>query len=54
MAVDLRQLRYFVAVAETGSFNAGANTLHIAQSALSRHAQALERACGGPRLRSRT
>jgi LysR family transcriptional regulator, nitrogen assimilation regulatory protein len=46
--MDLRQLRYFVAVAETGSFNAAAGTLHIAQSALSRHVQALEQACGGP------
>jgi LysR family nitrogen assimilation transcriptional regulator len=48
MAIDLRQLRYFVAVAETGSFSAAAGTLRIAQSALSRQVQALEQACGGP------
>jgi LysR family nitrogen assimilation transcriptional regulator len=48
MNIDLRQLRYFVAVAETGSFNAAAGTLHIAQSALSRHVQTLEQVCGGP------
>jgi LysR family nitrogen assimilation transcriptional regulator len=48
MAVDLRQLRYFVAVAETGSFSAAASVLRIAQSALSRQVQALEAACRGP------
>jgi LysR family nitrogen assimilation transcriptional regulator len=48
MDIDLRQLRYFVAVVEAGGFNAAAGTLHIAQSALSRHVQALEQACGGP------
>lgn len=48
MAVDLRQLRYFVAVAETGSFSAAASVLRIAQSALSRQVQALEQACRGP------
>jgi LysR family transcriptional regulator, nitrogen assimilation regulatory protein len=47
MNIDLRQLRYFVAVAESGSFNAAAGVLRIAQSALSRHVQALEQACGG-------
>lgn len=47
MALDLRQLRYFVAISETGSFNAAARALHIAQSALSRQMQALEQACGG-------
>jgi LysR family nitrogen assimilation transcriptional regulator len=47
MNIDLRQLRYFVAVAESGSFNAAAGVLRIAQSALSRHVQTLEQACGG-------
>jgi LysR family nitrogen assimilation transcriptional regulator len=48
MAVDLRQLRYFVAVAETGSFSAAASALRIAQSAVSRQVQTLEEACRGP------
>jgi LysR family transcriptional regulator, nitrogen assimilation regulatory protein len=45
--VDLRQLRYFIAVAERGGFAAAANTLHVAQSALSRHVKELEREMGG-------
>jgi LysR family transcriptional regulator, nitrogen assimilation regulatory protein len=47
MALDLRQLRTFVAVAETGSFSAAAAALRIAQSALSRQVQALEATCRG-------
>ena len=34
--MDLKQLRYFVAVAERGSINAAAQVLHVAQSAVSR------------------
>ena len=45
--MDLRQLRYFVAIAETGSFSAAAASLRIAQSALSRQVQALEVSCRG-------
>jgi LysR family nitrogen assimilation transcriptional regulator len=48
--MDLRQLRYFVTVAETGSFSAAAASLRIAQSALSRQVQALEEACRGSLL----
>lgn len=44
--MDLRQLRYFVAIAEAGSLSAAAGTLGVAQSALSRHLQCLEQAVG--------
>ena len=46
--MDLRQLRYFVAVADTGGFSAAAAALHVAQSALSRQVRGLEEVCGGP------
>ena len=39
--MNLRQLRYFVAVAERGGFAAAAITLNVAQSALSRHVKEL-------------
>ncbi|MDO9405810.1 MAG: LysR family transcriptional regulator [Polaromonas sp.] len=44
--MDSRQLRYFAAVAQLGSFSAAARQLHIAQPALSRHVKALEDALG--------
>ncbi|CAG9267705.1 LysR family transcriptional regulator [Paraburkholderia unamae] len=40
--MDLRQLRYFVAVAERGSISIAAQKVGIAQPALTRHIQALE------------
>jgi LysR family nitrogen assimilation transcriptional regulator len=41
--LDLRQVAYFVRVAELGSFTKAAADLDVAQSALSRHVAHLER-----------
>lgn len=45
--MDLRQLRYFVAVADSGSISAAAVGLHVAQSAVSRQMLRLEDQVGG-------
>jgi DNA-binding transcriptional LysR family regulator len=43
---ELRQLRYFVAVAERGSFTGAAQELFVAQQAISQQVKALETALG--------
>jgi DNA-binding transcriptional LysR family regulator len=43
---DLRQMRYFAAVAERGSFTAAARELHVAQQAVSQQVKALEQLLG--------
>lgn len=40
--MEIRQLRYFVAVAEEGSFTAAARRVHVAQQSLSEQIRALE------------
>src|SRR5882757_8775489 len=50
MAVSLRQLEYFVAVVDEGSFTRAAEVLHVTQPGLSHQIQALERELGGPLL----
>ena len=46
--MDLRQVRYFLTVAEKGSISAAAAVLHVAQSAISRQMRLLEDDLGGP------
>jgi DNA-binding transcriptional LysR family regulator len=50
MTVSLRQLEYFVAVVEDGSFTTAATRLHVSQPGLSHQIQSLERQLGGPLL----
>ena len=46
--MELRHLRYFVAVASHGSFNRAAEILHLTQPALSRQVRDLEEELGIP------
>lgn len=45
---SIRQLRYFVEIAECGSFSSAAERLYVAQSALSRQIKELEQQLGTP------
>ena len=45
---DLRQLRYFVTIAEAGSFTAAAAQLHVAQQSLSEQIRLTERRLDAP------
>ncbi|WP_375593429.1 LysR substrate-binding domain-containing protein [Algihabitans albus] len=45
-SVELRQISFFIAVSETGSFRQAANRLNVGQSAISRSIQKLEDALG--------
>lgn len=44
--IDIRQLRYFLSIVEQGSLSRAAETLHVAQPALSLHLKRLEETFG--------
>ena len=45
--MELRELKYFLAVAQTGSISAAADSLYITQPSLSRQMKNLEAEAGG-------
>ena len=49
--VELRHLRYFVAVADAGTFTHAAEPMYIAQPTLSQQIRRLEEMIGTPLLR---
>lgn len=52
--MEIRQLRYFIAVADTLNFSRAAESVYLSQSALSRQIMDLEREVGLPLLRRNT
>src|SRR5262245_9247886 len=48
--MEMHQLRYFVAVAQTGNFSRAAERCHVSQPSLSQQIQKLERRLGQPLL----
>jgi len=48
--MELRHLRYFCAVADSGTFSKASRNLHVSQSAISEQIADLEREIGGPLL----
>ena len=52
--IELRHLRYFVALAEAGSFTHAAQRIFIAQPTLSQQIRRLEEIVGTPLLQRRT
>jgi DNA-binding transcriptional LysR family regulator len=48
--MNLRQLRYFMAIADQGSFTRAAEQLLVAQPSLSQQIKSLEQDIGGPLL----
>ena len=44
--MDVKQLRYFIAIAEEGSLSAAAQRVNVAQPSLSQHVLTLERNLG--------
>lgn len=52
--MEIRQLRYFIAVADTLNFSRAAESVYLSQSALSRQIADLEREVGVPLLRRST